>query len=57
MPAAEGFNMIYYVEDDDNIRAALNVFAQGKAFPKKPAVKKKAVRKVAVKRAVAKHRK
>ena len=49
--------MIYYVEDDDNIRAALNVFAQGKAFPKKPAVRKKAVRKVAIKKAVAKHRK
>lgn len=47
----------YLNQDDDNIRAALNVFAQGKAFPKKPAVKKKAVRKVAVKRAVAKHRK
>ena len=47
----------YLNQDDDNIRAALNVFAQGKAFPKKPAVKKKAVRKVAVKKAVAKHRK
>ncbi len=47
----------YLNQDDDNIRAALNVFAQGKAFPKKLAVKKKAVRKVAVKRAVAKHRK
>ena len=47
----------YLNQDDDNIRAALNVFAQGKAFPKKPAVRKKAVRKVAVKRAVAKHRK
>ena len=47
----------YLNQDDDNIRAALNVFAQGKAFPKKPAVRKKAVRKVAVKKAVAKHRK
>lgn len=47
----------YLNQYDDNIRAALNVFAQGKAFPKKPAVKKKAVRKVAVKRAVVKHRK
>lgn len=47
----------YLNQDDDNIRAALNVFAQGKAFPKKLAVKKKTVRKVAVKRAVAKHRK
>lgn len=47
----------YLNQDDDNIRAALNVFAQGKAFPKKLAVRKKAVRKVAVKRAVAKHRK
>lgn len=47
----------YLNQDDDNIRAALNVFAQGKAFPKKPAVKKKAVKKVAVKKAVAKHRK
>lgn len=47
----------YLNQDDANIRAALNVFAQGKAFPKKPAVKKKAVRKVAVKKAVAKHRK
>lgn len=47
----------YLNQDDANIRAALNVFAQGKAFPKKPAVKKKAVKKVAVKKAVAKHRK
>ena len=47
----------YLNQDDDNIRAALNVFAQGKAFPKKPAVKKKAMKKVAMKRAVAKHRK
>lgn len=47
----------YLNQDDDNIRAALNVFAQGKAFPKKPAVRKKAVRKVAVKKPVAKHRK
>ena len=47
----------YLNQDDDNIRAALNVFAQGKAFPKKPVVKKKAVKKVAVKKAVAKHRK
>ena len=47
----------YLNQDDDNIRAALNVFAQGKAFPKKPAVKKKAVKKVAVKKAVTKHRK